>query len=165
MSDEAVDVKPIVVGARSLGLDNDPQFWQEVNTSPYLQAAVTALGQHLERVPEVEVTADVRSLMHVEAAERPPAARRSAAKNVSSPHLQNAFIDEARHSMGQPSLEDCHRLLDAFVEIDFNDDKPSVRGVVTLVTQPSVGPAYVMLDNDTKLMYPLNSIQAIRRMP
>jgi hypothetical protein len=117
-----------------------------------------------DEVPEVEVTSS-RSLVHVAAPERPSERRRSGAKNVSDPHLQNAFISEARASMGQPSLEDCWALVDCFVEIDFNDDQPSVRGILTLVTQPSHGPAYVMLDNDTTLMYPLNSIQAIRKVP
>lgn len=159
------DTNPLLIGAQFLGLENDTKFQRQVLTDPYLQAAVTALGQTLERIPEVEVTASARSLMHVEAAERHPAARRSAAKNVSAPHLQNAFIDEARHSMGQPTLDDAQALIGRKVKLVFNAERPSgmtgATGMLTDVVQPAVGPAYVMLDNDTNLMFPLNSLQSI----
>jgi hypothetical protein len=159
---------PLLVAARCLGLENDAQFWQQVHVNPYLQAAVTALGQTLLRelekgVPEVEVTS-TRSPVPVESLERHPTARRSGAKNVSDPKYQEAFISEARHSMGQPSLEEASALVGRKVTVVFNDDTPSVRGILSTVMQPSHGPAYVMLDNDTKMMYPLNSIQEIKEV-
>jgi hypothetical protein len=159
MSDE----KPILVGARFLKLDTDAEFWRQTHTNPYLQAAVTALGHVLirEEVPDVEVTSRGSSEL-VSALESPVERRRSGAKNVSSQHLQNAFIDEARHSMGQPSLEMAQALIGQRVTLTFNVDREPITGYLTNVTQPSHGPAYVMLDNDTKLMYPLNSIQEIK---
>lgn len=117
-----------------------------------------------EIAPEVEVTSS-RSSVHVAVPETPVAARRSGAKNVSDPHLQTAFISEARRSMGQPSLEDAWALVDKRVTLVFNVDKAPVTGVLTNVTQPSAGPGYVMLDNETNLMYPLNSIQQIKEAP
>jgi hypothetical protein len=163
MSDE----KPILVGARFLKLDTDAEFWSQIHTNPYLQAAVTALGHVLirEEVPDVEVTSRGSSEL-VSSPERPVEARRSGAKNVSSQHLQDAFISEARHSMGQPSLEVCQALVGQKVTLVFNAERPSgmtgATGILTDVVQPSIGPAYVMLDNDTNLMFPLNSIQEIK---
>jgi hypothetical protein len=158
---------PLLVGAQFLGLENDIKFQRQVKTDPYLQAAVTALGQVLlrEEVPEVEVTTSTGAPVHVEAPERPLERRRSGAKNVSDPKYQEAFISEARHSMGQPTLGDCQALIGQKVTVTFNAEHPSgmrgITGYLTNVVQPSHGPAYVMLDNDTKLMYPLNSIQSI----
>jgi uncharacterized protein (DUF1778 family) len=154
---------PLLVGAQFLGLDNDAKFQQQVLTDPYLQAAVTALGQVLERAPEVEVTSThVTHADVMEALGKPLERRRSGAKNVSDPHLQNAFISEARHSMGQPSLEIASALVGQEVTLTFNVDWEPVTGILSTVMQPSHGPAYVMLDNDTKPMYPLNSIQEIK---
>jgi hypothetical protein len=68
--------------------------------------------------------------------------------------------------MGQPTLEECHALIGQKVTLVFNAERPSgmtgVTGYLTNVMQPSHGPAYVMLDNDTKMMYPLNSLQEIK---
>jgi hypothetical protein len=113
-------------------------------------------------VPEVEVTSS-RSPVHVEAAERPLTARRSGAKNVSAPHLQNAFIGEARASMGQPTVEDAQALLGRKVTLIFNVDWEPATGMLTeVVTHPAAGGAHLLLDNYRERTYPLNSIQEIR---
>jgi hypothetical protein len=152
---------PVLVAARSLGLENDPQFWQEVATNTYLHAAVTALGQHLERVPDVEVTS-TRSPVHVETTERPPQARRSGAKNLSDPIYQNAFISEARSSLGQPSAADAHNLIGARVTLVFIA-KPPVTGILTrVVNHPTSAPTYLVLDDREEIRYSLNSIQEIK---
>jgi hypothetical protein len=113
-----------------------------------------------EDVPEVEVTYD-RSPLPVEVPETPPEGRRSGAKNLSAPEYQNAFISEARASMGMPSVQEAEALLGRSVTLVFNVDLPPVRGTLTTVTT-SGNTAYLVLDDDQHLMYPLNSIQEIR---
>ena len=112
-------------------------------------------------VPEVEVTTD----KPVPISEVPvsPMQRRSGAKNVSSPHLQAAFIDEARHAMGQPTVEDAQALVGKQIKIVFNVDWTPATGELTeVVTHPSAGSGpYLILDGYRERIYPLNSIQSI----
>jgi hypothetical protein len=118
-------------------------------------------------VPEVEVTdsrTQDRSLVRVDSPERPLEGRRSAAKNLSAPKYQAAFIEEARAVMGQPSVEMAQRLLGERVRLVFNVDKPSVEGVLTHVVSHPAGPYLMLDDNDGKVRYPLNAIQAIQRV-
>jgi hypothetical protein len=92
-----------------------------------------------------------------------PMQRRSGAKNVSSPHLQAAFIDEARHAMGQPTVEDAQALVGKQIKIVFNVDWTPATGELTeVVTHPSAGSGpYLILDGYRERIYPLNSIQSI----
>jgi len=117
-----------------------------------------------EDVPDVEVTYE-GSPLPVEAPERPPEARRSGAKNVSAPEYQNAFISEARRSMGQPSYEDAVALLGKFVKLTFNIDWRPAMGVLTQVNQQEPEPSYLLLDNYLERRYPLNAIQEIKELP
>lgn len=114
-------------------------------------------------VPEVEVTSNLPTISATQAIEgltRMP--RRSAAKNVSSAHLQNAFISEARSAMGQPGEEEAVSVLGRVVKITFNVDKPPVSGKLTrVINHPSSAPTYVILDDDDNVPYPLASIQNI----
>jgi hypothetical protein len=116
----------------------------------------------LDEVPEVEVTYD-RSPIHVVASERPPEARRSGAKNLSDPIYQNAFISEARASMGQPSIEDAKALLGQEVTLTFNVDwRPATGRLTDVVDHPATGGApYLILDDYRERAYPLNAIQNI----
>lgn len=148
--------------------DLSEDFWRAMGNLELVLRSVMRGGE--EEVPEVEVTDDRtqdRSLVHVEAPESPLPARRSGAKNVSDPKYQAAFVDEARHSMGQPSKADAEACLGKFVVIEFNDDKPAVRGILTqIIDHPASGlySPYLMLDDDKKFSFALNSIQSIRRV-
>jgi hypothetical protein len=153
--------------------DLSDDFWRAMGQLDSVFRSVKRGGE--EDVPEVEVTssqfraahedAGERSPVHVEAAEMPVAARRSGAKNVSAPEYQTAFISEARASMGQPSVQDAEALLGYVVTLTFNVDKAPVHGMLTSIIQhPASAPAYLVLDDNTALMYPLNSVQEIRRV-
>jgi hypothetical protein len=122
-------------------------------------------GRQEEDAPEVEVT-DTRSQavpvgsMVPEVQERPPAVRRSGAKNVSAPEYQTAFISEARRHMGQPLKEDALALLGQRVELIFNVNWLPAKGVLTMVCDED--PPYLLLDNYHERRYPLYAIQEIR---
>lgn len=114
-----------------------------------------------EEVPEVEVTSSLSTGL-VPLPERGLERRRSGATNVSAPHLQSAFIDEARVSMGQPSNRDCMSLLGKQVRIIFNVDKAPIVGELTrVINHPANSPTYLIIDHEEHLLYPLNSIQSI----
>lgn len=117
-------------------------------------------GAVFEEAPEVEVTYD-RSPLPVEVPETLLERRRSGAKNVSAPEYQNAFISEARASMGQPSRQDAEALLGYTVTLSFNVDWPPVTGVLTDVTGHPAGAPQLILDNYRERVYPLNAIQQI----
>jgi hypothetical protein len=89
-----------------------------------------------------------------------------ASHTVVQPAYQTMFIDEARTALGQPGLNVAERLLDRRVTLIFNVDLPAKTGVLSrIISHPSVGPAYLVLDNDDDILYPLNSIQDIREVP
>jgi hypothetical protein len=111
-------------------------------------------------VPDVEVTYD-RSRLPVLSPERPVAARRSGAKNVSDPKYQNAFISEARLHSGQPTRADCEALLGQEVTLVFNIDWHDATGVLTEIRETVT--TYLILDGYRERLYPLNAIQEIRR--
>ena len=123
-----------------------------------------------EEVPDVEVTYDepqptlAGSLVHVEAPERPLERRRSGAKNVSAPEYQNAFISEARASMGQPSRQDAEALIGHVVKLTFNVDWSPVTGVLTHVKDQHGGSPYLLLDDYRERAYPLNAIQRVEEL-
>lgn len=109
-------------------------------------------------VPEVEVTTDLEPV-GVPVVQL----RRSGAKNLSSPQLQAAFIDEARHAMGQPSERDVQRLVGRRVALTFNDDTPGVIGVLTrIVRHPTA--IYLVLDDKPDQLVPLNAIQGVEEV-
>ena len=114
----------------------------------------------VQEVDEVEVTYDT-SMVHVASPESPLGARRSGAKNLSDPIYQNAFISEARASMGQPGIEDARALLGKYVKLTFNVDWQPAKGVLTDVVVKDSAPPYLLLDNYRERAYPLNAIQAI----
>jgi hypothetical protein len=88
-----------------------------------------------------------------------------ASHTVVQPAYQTLFIDEARTALGQPGLNVAERLLDHQVTLIFNVDQPAKTGVLTrIISHPTVGPAYLVLDNDDDILYPLNSIQDIREV-
>jgi hypothetical protein len=140
--------------------DLSERIWRAIGT---LAAVLVSQkrGEPLDPVPEVEVTYD-RSPVPVDALERHPAARRSGAKNVSAPEYQNAFISEARRSMGQPTKQDAEALLGERVTLVFNVDWRDATGVLTEVKETATT-TYLYLDNYRERTYPLNSIQEIRR--
>jgi hypothetical protein len=165
--------------------DLSENFWRAMGELEATLKSAKRGGE--EDVPEVEVTesafraahedAGERSPLPVESPQTPVAARRSGAKNVSAPEYQNAFISEARHSMGQPDVQDAEALLGYVVVLIFNAETPrqgstgpltQARGVLTRVMDhPSGGPTnsvYLMLDDDKDAVYPLNSVQEIRRV-
>lgn len=109
--------------------------------------------------PEVEVTHSGSS-KRVEAQERPVPAHRSGAKNVAAPHLQNAFIGEARASMGQPTKAQAEDLVGQMVVLHFNVDWSPATGKLTEVIDAAGGP-YLLLDDYRERAYPLNAIQSI----
>jgi hypothetical protein len=154
---------PLLVGAQFLGLADDAKFQRQVLTDPYLQAAVYALGKVviMGEVPEVEVTSS-SSLMHAASPERPPERRRSGAKNVSDPHLQNVFISEARRSTGQPDVETVREFLGREVRLVFNVDWPPKLGTLTqIIDLPTAAPVYLVMDDDDSIRYPLYAVQSI----
>jgi|SRR5215469_438494 len=123
----------------------------------------------IQDVPEVEVTYDepqstlAGSLLHVDPSERPPEGRRSGAKNVSEPRYQNAFISEARRSMGQPGVKDAEALLGRTVTLVFNYEHQDETGLLTRVLgHPAGGRDYVILDEDKGRQFALDTIQEIR---
>lgn len=136
-----------------------------------LIASVRSLAGRLlevtqEEAPEVEVTYD-RSPVHVVAQQTPSEGRRSGAKNVSAPEYQNAFISEARASMGMPTVRDAQALLGKEVRLVFNVDWAPATGRLTeVVTHPAAGSGpHLLLDNYRERIYPLNSIQRIEEVP
>lgn len=156
--------------------DLSENFWRAMGELEATLESVKRGGE--EEVPEVEVTesafraahedAGERSPLPVEAPEAPLAARRSAAKNVSAPEYQNAFISEARHSMGQPTREDAEALLGRYVVLTFNAEMrggiTQARGHLTsVIDHPASGgySPYLILDDDKKLTYPLIAVQSI----
>lgn len=108
-----------------------------------------------EEVEEVEVTTDLEPVVAVS-----PPMRRSGAKNVSSPHLQNAFIDEARFAMGQPSQATVESLVGKWVRLVFNFEHDPVVGRLTEIIRHPAS-TYVVLDDDQNLMFPVHSLQSI----
>jgi len=134
---------------------------------PVIERTWRAYQNTVEEVPDVEVTYDepqptlAGSLVHVEAPERPLERRRSGAKNVSAPEYQNAFISEARASMGQPSRQDAEALIGHVVKLTFNVDWSPVEGVLTHVKDQHGGSPYLLLDDYRERAYPLNAIQRI----
>jgi hypothetical protein len=149
------------------------RYWADILDDPAIDgdlaviAGLRRVADELESklVPEVEVTYD-RSLVHVEAPERPLEARRSGAKNLSDPLYQNAFISEARRSMGQPSVEDAQALLGETVTLIFNVDwRPATGKLTDVTTHPAGGGPSLILDGYRERIYPLNAIQEIRRGP
>ena len=140
-------------------------FWTAMAELEMTLKAVMRGGEPVDTdddVPEVEVTSD-RSHNLVVPPQSPPAARRSGAKNISDPHLQEAFISEARTSMGQPTEEDCRELLDRTVTLTLNASVAPVTGVLTrVIHHPSSGVVYLVLDDNGDEMYTLNSVQAIK---
>jgi len=149
---------------------------------PVMMRAFNAYTQEVSapEVPEVEVTesafrnahGDVgqpvptssSSLDLVAVSERPVEGRRSAAKNLSDPKYQTAFISEARTSMGMPSPEDAEALVNHKVLLIFNVDKPPVSGVLLgLVYHPSMS-SLPYLELDEGEPYPISAIQEIRDM-
>ena len=133
-------------------------YEESLDLAVYLKQA---LMEKDEDVPEVEVTTDKPVPISVVGGTTP--VRRSGAKNVSSPHLQAAFIDEARHAMGQPTVEDAQALMGKQVKIVFNVDWTPATGKLTdVVTHPSAGSGpYLILDDYRERIYPLNAIQSI----
>jgi hypothetical protein len=125
-----------------------------------MERVLEAYHHTVEEVPEVEVSASSRSSMHVESSVMPPEGRRSGAKNVAAPEYQDAFISEARASMGQPSVEAAERLLGQRVTLVFNDDRAPVTGILTQVVNHLA--AYLVLDDNKGQTYPLNGVQEIR---
>jgi phospholipase C len=115
-----------------------------------------------EDVPEVEVS----TALQTTTPQTPVSpVRRSGAKNVSSPHLQSAFINEARASMGQPTVAEVRAMLNYEITMIFNVDLPPRSGFLTdVIEHPSSGPAYLVLDHEDTVLYPLNSIQTIERV-
>lgn len=111
-------------------------------------------------VPDVEVTYD-RSPVPVEPNESRLERRRSAAKNLSDPIYQNAFIEGARAAMGQPDVEAAKEFLGRDVKLTFNVDWHPAMGKLTEVKDDSAATAYLILDNYRERLYPLNSIQSI----
>lgn len=160
--------------------DLSEELWRAVQG---LRTALTSVRRGGEEdVPEVEVTessfraahedAGERSPLPVESPEMPVAARRSAAKNVSAPEYQNAFISEARHSMGQPTKEDAEALLGRYVVLTFNAEMrggiTQARGHLTqVIDHPASGgySPYLILDDDKKLTFALIAIQSIAVVP
>jgi hypothetical protein len=110
---------------------------------------------------EVEVTTDMEPVPEPVA---PTPIRRSGAKNLSSSHLQSAFIDEARHAMGQPSKDEVGSRIGMRVTVIFNDDHPPVTGVLMMVKHHPSAPSEITIRDDDggSQSYPLNSIQEIR---
>jgi len=171
-----------MLDARSLELFVDfvrKNAWLPGN-DPAMMRAFRAYVQleEPEEVPEVEVTYDEvqaeeatllppkvfassSSLLHVEDPERPLEGRRSGAKNVSDRVYQNAFIDEARSVMGQPSREDAEALIGHVVKLTFNVDWSPATGVLTHVKDQHGGAPYLLLDDYRERAYPLNAIQRI----
>jgi hypothetical protein len=137
--------------------DLSERIWRAIGSL----AAVLVSQKRGEPVPQVEVTSS-RSPVHVEIPGRPPAARRSGAKNVSDPMYQNAFIGAARAAMGQPSVQDAQALVGYTVTLSFNVDWHPATGVLTeVMDHPAAGAPYLILDNYRERIYPLNSIQEI----
>jgi hypothetical protein len=124
-----------------------------------MERVLEAYHHTVEEVPEVQVTY-AGSSEHVVASERPLEGRRSGAKNVAAPEYQDAFISEARASMGQPSVEAAERLLGQRVTLVFNDDRTPVTGILTQVVNHLA--AYLVLDDNKGQTYPLNGVQEIR---
>lgn len=129
-----------------------------------------------EEVPEVEVTPSslraahgdagqtyVTSIVPVAGFQGPLEGRRSGAKNVSDPIYQNAFISEARRSMGQPDVAAAQALIGRYVKLTFNIDWHPAKGVLTDVVEDKA--PYLMLDNYHERHYPLYAIQTIEELP
>lgn len=155
--------------------DLSEEFWRAMGDLEVTLVSVNRGGDktrnYEQDVPEVEVTdTHDRSSMHVEATQTPVAGRRSAAKNISAPEYQTAFVDEARHSMGQPSKADAEALVDQMVIIEFNDDTSPVQGLLQAVTGHPTQRTYLLVVKVVadppppgSMFYPLNSVQSIRR--
>jgi len=135
--------------------------WLPANDPVMMRAFHAYVKVEEEEVPEVEVTSS-RSLVHVEAPESPLERRRSGAKNLSDPIYQNAFISEARASMGQPSVQSAQALLGKYVQLTFNVDWRPAKGVLTDVVEDKT--PYLFLDNYHERQYPLYAIQTIEEL-
>jgi len=85
------------------------------------------------------------------------------ATNMAPPHLQAEFVNAARAAMGQPDLGEVSLYLGQLVKLTFNGDREPVTGVLTrIVSHPSrIDAPYLILDDDNKVHYSLNSIQSI----
>ena len=156
--------------------DLSEDFWRAMGDLEVTLRSVMRGGE--EEVSEVEVTesafhaahedAGERSPMHAEAPQTPVAARRSGAKNISAPEYQTAFVDEARRSMGQPSMQDAEALVDQAVIIEFNDDTPPVQGLLLSIVAHPTQRTYQLVVKITAdpeppgpMFYALNSVQSI----
>jgi hypothetical protein len=139
--------------------------WEAILNEPRLdmlppEALIASIRYLAGRL--LELTSPTLALVTQEAPQRRPEV-----KNIASPHLQAAFVDEARVAMGAPSKADAEACMGRYVEIVFNTDEPAVRGHLTrVIDHPSNGGGvYVMLDEDKKMTYPLNAIQSIKVVP
>jgi hypothetical protein len=86
--------------------------------------------------------------------------RRSGATNVAPAHLQAEFIDAARVAMGQPGEQEVRSYIGKFIKIVFNGDRETVTGKLTSIVHHPTS-IRLVLDNDAKVTYSLNSIQSI----
>lgn len=66
--------------------------------------------------------------------------------------------------MGQPTEEDARDLVGYQVTMIFNVDLPPKSGVLTEVITHPAAPAYLVLDNNHDVRYPLNSIQELQKV-
>jgi hypothetical protein len=154
-----------VLGTKRYGTPLQPHNGRNALLDAYEEALDLAvyLKQALieQDVPEVEVTTDKPVPISVVGDTTP--VRRSGARNVSSPHLQAAFIDEARHAMGAPTVNDAQALVGQEVRLVFNVDWVAATGKLTnVVNHPSAGSGpFLILDDYRERIYPLNSIQSI----
>jgi len=145
--------------------DLSERIWRAIGA---LASALVTVKRGEPNVPDVEVTYDepqptlAGSLMPVDALERHPAARRSGAKNISDRKYQDAFISEARSSMGQPTRGQAEALVGERVTLVFNVDWHDATGVLSDIKE-TAGATYLILDGYRERLYPLNSIQEIRR--
>ena len=154
--------------------DLSERIWRAIGA---LASALVTVKRGEPYVPEVEVTPTqlrhayedapgtatyTSSLIPVDATERHPAARRSGAKNISDRKYQDAFISEARASMGQPTRGQAEALVGERVTLVFNVDWHDATGVLSDI-KDTAGATYLILDGYRERLYPLNSIQEIRR--
>jgi len=142
--------------------DLSERIWQAIANL----ASVLVSSKRGEPVPTVEVT-QTMSPVPVGSPERPLDRRRSAAKNISDPVYQSAFISEARASRREPDVETAREFLGRYVRLEFNVDWHPAKGVLTdVITDDLVGgnlkQPYLLLDNYRERIYPLNAVTSIQ---